>query len=225
MMRHIGRISTTWLAVIVITMATLGGAASVYLYVGQRNAQAENRRDNTERDKAIDKAKRDAAEARKDAREAREAGKSFAETANKRLKSKKAAPLPVPPVLEEADAPPTPIVQVIRETVDSARLQALVAGYCGDGRCNEPEIQSPEIQDPEVQDPEVQDPEVDDPDPNDPDPNDPDPVDDPDPNDPDPASPFDFTFTFTVPASGLDPARTYTVSCNSGTGHCTVSQS
>lgn len=90
---------------------------------------------------------------------------------------------------------------------------------------DDPEVQDEEIQEPEIQDPEIQDPEIDDPDPNDPDPvDDPDP-DDPENDDPDPASPFKFTFTFTIPGNGInDPGRTYTVICDSGTGDCTVTQ-
>lgn len=105
---------------------------------------------------------------------------------------------------------------------------------------NDPEVQDPEIPDAERQDAEqqeaeeqegeVQDGEVDDPDSNDPDPvddpdpNDPDP-DDPDPNDPDPASPYDFTFTFVIPGDNpAQPDRTFTVTCNSGTGNCTVTE-
>lgn len=103
---------------------------------------------------------------------------------------------------------------------------------------DDPEVQDPESQDRERQDAEeqegeVQDDEVQDGDPDDPDPNDPDPTDDPDPNDPDPddpdpddpdpASPYEFSFTFTIPGSNpAEPDRTYTVTCNSGTGNCTV---
>jgi len=66
------------------------------------------------------------------------------------------------------------------------------------------EIQDPEDQDPEIQDDEIQDPEVD---------------------DPDPASPYTFSFIFTVPGNGLgQPANTYRVTCNSGTGECTVEE-
>lgn len=63
------------------------------------------------------------------------------------------------------------------------------------------EIQEPEVQNEEIQDEEVQDPEVD---------------------DPDPASPYTFTFQFTIPATVTRPAQTYTVTCNSGTGACSV---
>lgn len=79
----------------------------------------------------------------------------------------------------------------------------------------EAEEQDSENQDPEIQDSEIQEKESDDPDPNDPDPTD----------DPDPASPYDFTFTFTVPGDENQPDTTYTVTCNSGTGNCTVQQS
>jgi hypothetical protein len=87
---------------------------------------------------------------------------------------------------------------------------------------NDPEKQDQEVQDDETQDSDPNDPDpVDDPDPDDPDPDDPDP-NDPDPDDPDPASPYDFTFQFTVPGPGGSPGTTYTVTCNSGTGACTV---
>jgi type IV secretory pathway VirB10-like protein len=76
-------------------------------------------------------------------------------------------------------------------------------GEVQDGEEQEGEIQDPENQDPEEQEPENQDPEID---------------------DPDPASPFMFTFNFTVPASHPgDQPDIYTVTCNSGTGECTVS--
>jgi len=66
------------------------------------------------------------------------------------------------------------------------------------------EIQDPEDQDPEIQDDEIQDPEVD---------------------DPDPASPYNFSFVFTVPGNGLGQTpKTYRVTCNSGTGECTVEE-
>lgn len=71
-----------------------------------------------------------------------------------------------------------------------------------DEELQESEINDPETQEAEIQDEEVQDPEVD---------------------DPDPASPYTFTFTFTVPGNGNQPGTTYTVTCNSGTGACTVS--
>lgn len=71
-----------------------------------------------------------------------------------------------------------------------------------DAEEQESEVQDGEEQDPEIQDEEVQDPEVD---------------------DPDPASPYTFTFTFVVPGNGNQPGTTYTVTCNSGTGNCTVS--
>lgn len=67
----------------------------------------------------------------------------------------------------------------------------------------EAEIQDPENQDPEEQDPENQDPEID---------------------DPDPASPYIFTFTFTVPGPGGTEGTTYRVTCDSGTGNCNVEQ-
>lgn len=93
---------------------------------------------------------------------------------------------------------------------------------------NDPESQDAEVQDAEAQEAEEQDAEVDDSDPNDPDPtDDPDPNDpenqDPEVDDPDPASPYTFSFTFTVPGNGNQPGTTYTVTCNSGTGNCTVS--
>lgn len=65
----------------------------------------------------------------------------------------------------------------------------------------ESESQEDEVQDPEIQDDEIQDPEID---------------------DPDPASPYDFSFEFTIPANGDIPAQTFTVMCNSGTGLCVV---
>lgn len=76
----------------------------------------------------------------------------------------------------------------------------------------EPENQDPEEQDVEIQDDEVQDPEIQE-----------DETQDPEINDPDPASPYTFTFVFTVPGNALNPDRTYTVTCNSGSGACTVS--
>ena len=67
------------------------------------------------------------------------------------------------------------------------------------------EDQEAEIQEPEEQESENQDPEID---------------------DPDPASPYQFVFTFTIPSNGAgQPDRTYTVTCNSGTGNCTVQES
>lgn len=104
-----------------------------------------------------------------------------------------------------------------------------------DNEIQDPEIQDPEnqeredqeaeIQDPEVGDDEVQDGEINDPDPDDPDPDDPE-NQDPEIDDPDPASPYDFVFIFTVPGDGLMiPDRTFTVTCNSGNGNCTVQES
>lgn len=79
------------------------------------------------------------------------------------------------------------------------------------------ELNDPDKDDPEIQDDEIQDPEVDDPDPDDPE------QQDPEVDDPDPASPFTFTFVFTVPSDIPGrPGTTYTVTCNSGTGACTV---
>ena len=75
-----------------------------------------------------------------------------------------------------------------------------------DNEVQDPEIQEDEKQDDENQDPEVQDEEV----------------QDPEIDDADPASPYTFSFTFTVQGNGITPAQTYTVTCNSGTGACTV---
>lgn len=127
-------------------------------------------------------------------------------------------------------------------------------GEIQESEIQEPEIQNSEIQDPEIQDPERQDPErqddeiqepeiaddeVQDEEINDPDPDDPEKQDeeiqepeeqeaeiqDPEIDDPDPASPYNFTFVFTIPANGLGQQdRTYSVSCNSGTGECVVSE-
>jgi hypothetical protein len=85
------------------------------------------------------------------------------------------------------------------------------------------EKQDQEVQDGELNDRDPDDPETDDPDPDDPDPDDPE-IQDEETDDPDPASPYNFTFTFTIPGDNpAEPDRTYTVTCNSGTGECTVS--
>jgi hypothetical protein len=75
----------------------------------------------------------------------------------------------------------------------------------------EPEVQEDEKQDEEIQEPEVQNEEIQD-----------EEVQDPEVDDPDPASPYTFTFQFTIPATVTRPAQTYTVTCNSGTGACSV---
>lgn len=103
-----------------------------------------------------------------------------------------------------------------------------------DSERQDPELQDDEIQEPEVADGEVQDEEVNDPDPDDPEKQDEeiqDPeeqeneIQDPEIDDPDPASPYNFTFVFTIPGNGLGQQdRTYSVSCNSGTGECVVSE-
>lgn len=80
------------------------------------------------------------------------------------------------------------------------------------------EVQNSEIQDPEIQDAEIQDAEIDDLDPDDPE------NQDPEIDDPDPASPYTFTFVFTVPGPGGSPGTTYRVTCNSGSGSCTVEE-
>lgn len=79
----------------------------------------------------------------------------------------------------------------------------------------DPENQNDELQDTELQESEIQDPEVDDPEIQD------DEIQDPEVDDPDPASPYDFTFVLTVP--GPDgTSYIYTVTCNSGSGQCSV---
>jgi hypothetical protein len=97
------------------------------------------------------------------------------------------------------------------------------------GEIQEPEIQDPELadnevqddekQDDEIQDPENQDPEIQDDETQDPE------IQDPEIDDPDPASPYNFSFNFTVPGNGLGQTdHTYRVTCNSGTGECTVEE-
>jgi len=77
-----------------------------------------------------------------------------------------------------------------------------------DGEIQDDEVQNEETQDPEIQDEETQEPEI----------------QEPEKDDPDPASPYTFSFTFTVPPSSPgDEPDTYHVTCNSGTGECTVS--
>lgn len=86
-----------------------------------------------------------------------------------------------------------------------------------DPEINDPENQESENQDPEEQDVEIQDDEVQDPEVQE------EEIQDPEIDDPDPASPYTFTFVFTVPGNALILDRTYTVTCNSGSGACTVS--
>lgn len=87
-----------------------------------------------------------------------------------------------------------------------------------DDEVQDSEVDDPDKDDPEQQDEEVQDPEIDDPDPNDPE------SQDAETDDPDPASPFTFTFVFTVPSDiPGKPGTTYTIVCDSGAGTCKVS--
>lgn len=118
---------------------------------------------------------------------------------------------------------------------DNAKKVLKAKGDIQEGEVQEPEIQDPEIQDPERQDPENQndelqdaelqesenqEPEVDDPEIQDDEIQD-DEIQDPEIDDPDPASPYDFTFVLTVP--GPDgTSYIYTVTCNSGSGQCSV---
>lgn len=127
------------------------------------------------------------------------------------------------PVLEPEDVPPEADVIVVPgprgdrgksciEEIGYPRCRGAAGREDQEPERQEAEIQDGESDDPEQQDAEIQDPEKDDPDP-----------DDPEKDDPDPASPYNFTFQFVVPGAGGSPDQTYTVTCNSGTGSCSVS--
>lgn len=129
----------------------------------------------------------------------------FNEVNRRCIKAKECTPVTTPRVIVENNDDP----EIDQPEIDQPEPD--------DPEPNDADPDDPETQDPEVGDDETQDPEVDNPDPDDPEKQD-DEIQDPEVDDPDPASPYNFTFIFTIQTPTGNQA--YSVTCNSGTGDC-----